>query len=157
MDYLPLALKIKNKCVVVAGGGKVAERKIKFFLRAGAKVRVVSPLATAKIKELARGKKVKWISRKVRGPDLSGAHFIIAATDDFSVNGRIVQWARKRNVPVNVVDNSNLSDFISPAVFSAGKAQVAVYTDGRVPELSRDLKNYLKENWDEFLSYRNRP
>jgi len=57
---------------------------------------------------------------------------------------------------VNVVDRARLSDFISPALLYMPKAIVAIYTEGKDPVLSRDLKNFLKERWDEFLSYRDR-
>ena len=80
-------------------------------------------------------------------------------TDDAYIEGRIHVIAPKVSgtvLKVNVVDNPSLSSFISPAVFRAGGAVVAVYTHGRDPVLSRDIKNFLKEQWDVFLSYRNR-
>ena len=65
-------------------------------------------------------------------------------------------WARKRSILVNVVDDPDLSDFISPAVFRSHNALVTVYSDGKNPVLSRDLKNYLKEQWNDFIAYRDR-
>ena len=42
MDYLPLFAELKERPVLVIGGGEIAVRKIKFLLRAQAKVQVVA-------------------------------------------------------------------------------------------------------------------
>lgn len=157
VKYYPIAVKLKGKRALVAGGGKVAERKALQLLDSGAKLRVVAPDLTPRLEALARSHKIEWSARKVRGPDLKGAALVIAATSDTKANRDVSRWARKLNIPVNVVDKPKSSDFISPAILRKSKALVAVYTDGRDPVLSRDLKNFLKENWDVFLSYRNRP
>lgn len=39
MDYLPLLPNWKQRPVLVIGGGEIAERKIKFLLRAGRRCR----------------------------------------------------------------------------------------------------------------------
>ena len=39
MDYLPLFAELKQRPVLVIGGGEIAERKIKFLLRAQAPVK----------------------------------------------------------------------------------------------------------------------
>ena len=154
--YYPIAMGLRNKRVLVVGGGPVAERKIKTLLKFGARVHVISPSATAAIKRLSKRRNVLWVDRVVRSSDIKGIDIVIAATSDGSVNKKVSRWAREKSILVNVVDDPELSDFISPAVFRASKSVVAVYTHGKDPVLSRDLKNFLKEHWDEFLSYRNR-
>jgi siroheme synthase-like protein len=42
VDYLPLFAELKQRPVLVIGGGEIAERKIKFLLRAQAQVQVVA-------------------------------------------------------------------------------------------------------------------
>lgn len=154
--YYPVALDIKSRPVTVIGGGKVAERKIFGLLGAGADIRVISPDLTSGLKRLEMSKRIKWIRRKVRKDDLRKTRIIIAATDDAGVNKNISKWARKKEAWVNVVDQPVLSDFISTAILRKDKALLSVYTDGRDPVLSRDLKNFLREHWDVFLSYRDR-
>jgi len=156
INYYPIAVKLKNKKALVVGGGAVAERKVKTLITAGACVKVVSPALTPQLKRLAKSGGILWTARTVRRSDLYGAAIVIAATSDNRVNRKVSRWAKERKTPVNVVDNPALSSFISPAVFRAGGAVVAVYTHGRNPVLSRDIKNFLKENWNVFLSYRNR-
>ncbi|MDP2922493.1 MAG: bifunctional precorrin-2 dehydrogenase/sirohydrochlorin ferrochelatase [Candidatus Omnitrophota bacterium] len=154
--YYPIAIKLKDKHALVVGGGQVAARKVKALRQFGVRVRVVSPSLVPALKKLVKSRKIVWLNKKVESSDAKGIDIVIAATSIASINQKISSWAKREGVLVNVVDNTRLSTFISPAVFSKGKAIVAVYTDGRDPALSRDLKNFLKEHWNEFLSYRHR-
>lgn len=156
MNYLPIALNLKGKKVIVVGGGKVAQRKIETLLSAGAKVNLIAPEATAKLRDLAEKRRIKFIERKVKKADISRAVLIIAATNLKTLNKRLSSWAKSESIPINVVDKPFLSDFISPALLQKDQALIAVYTDGKNPVLSRDLKNYLGETWDDFLLFRNR-
>jgi len=155
-EYHPVALRLKGRPAVVIGGGTVSERKTLSLLQSGAKVRVVSPRLTNLLQYLSETKAISWRKGLVREKDLSGASIVIAATNNKDQNSKISSWAGKQNIPVNVVDQPGLSTFISPAVLRFKKAIISVYTDGKDPLLSRDLKNFLKENLDGFLSYRDR-
>lgn len=156
VSFYPISVRLKNKRAIIIGGGPVAQRKVISLMDAGARITVVSPQVTERIALLAKKDRIKWFKHLVRQNDLRGADIVIAATSDIGINKKVSVWARKTGALVNVVDNSKLSDFISPAVLKKQKAIIAVYTDGREPELSRDLKDFLKEHWDEFLSYRDR-
>lgn len=154
--YYPVALRLKGRKVLVAGGGAVAERKIRALLEAGARISVVSPRLTPGLKRLADAGRLRWTENVIRKRDLKGVYLAVAATSDNKANSRISRWAKEAGTLVNVVDAPDLSDFISPAVLRKGGAIIAVYSDGKDPVLSRDLKNFLKEHWDVFLSYRHR-
>ena len=156
MEYYPVAVKVKEIRVLVVGGGKVAQRKVMGLLKAGAKVTVISPKVTIALERLAKRAKLKWLKRKVSKNDIAKARIVIAATNDTLINKNVSFWSKRLSILVNIVDNPSLSTFISPAVFMNGKAIIAVNTNGRDVKLSRDLKNFLKEQWDEFLSYRRR-
>jgi precorrin-2 dehydrogenase / sirohydrochlorin ferrochelatase len=154
MKYYPIAISLKNKKVVIVGGGFVAERKILNLLAGGACVTVISPVLTKTLAALVKKCKIKHVNRIVRHGDIVNADIVIAATSDHAVNKKVSEWSRRAGAWVNTVDNKLSSDFISPAVFQKQKAIVAVYTDGEDPGLSRDLKNFLSKRWDEFLSFR---
>jgi len=155
-EYYPVAIKLKDKITVVVGGGKVAERKVDSLLEAGGRVCLISPDATPGLNQLYEAGRIKWLRKRFNPQDLDSADFVIASTSDPEVNKKIRAWAKKHKILVNVVDQASLSDFISPAILRSGKAIVTVYTDGKDPGFSRDLKNFIKENWDVFLSYRRR-
>ena len=154
--YYPLALDLKSKSVLVVGAGKVAERKIVSLLLSQAKLKVVAPRSTIRLQTLARKRKIKLLRRRFRISDIKSASLVIAATSDKKLNREVCRVSRESGIPVNVVDNPLLCDYICPAVLRKGKALIAVHTDAMEPVLSRDLKNFLKENWSVFLSYRSR-
>jgi len=156
LEYYPVVVKVKGVYVLVVGGGKVAQRKAMGLLKAGARVTVISPTVTTALGRLAKRAELAWLKRKVNRNDIAKASIVIAATNDVLVNKNVSLWSKKQKILVNIVDNPGLSTFISPAVFKSNKAIIAVNSNGRDPELSRDLKNFIKEQWDEFLSYRHR-
>ena len=156
LNYYPFALKLKDERILIIGGGVIAERKIRVLLSANAKITVIAPRITEYLKELVNKSKIIWFRKSVDETDIYGRKIVIAATSDAGINRKISKWCREENIWVNVVDNSYLSNFISPAIINIGKALLAVYTDAKNPVYSRDLKNFLKENWSEFLSYRRR-
>ncbi len=53
MRYYPIFLDLRGQRCVVVGGGRVAERKVKGLLRAGAEVQLVSPTLTPRLALLA--------------------------------------------------------------------------------------------------------
>ncbi len=154
--YYPLALDLKGKSVLVVGAGKVGERKIASLLLSQARVLVVAPKATIRLRTLAKKRKIKLLRRRFRISDIKSSSLVIAATSDKKLNREVCRVSRESGIPVNVVDNPFLCDYICPAVLRKGKAVIAVHTDALDPVLSRDLKNFLKENWSVFLSYRSR-
>lgn len=56
IEPYPLNLLLNNRAVAVIGGGGVAERKVLSLLDTGAKITVIAPKATKKIKSLAAKK-----------------------------------------------------------------------------------------------------
>lgn len=154
--YYPLALRLENKNILVVGGGRIAERKILGLLSVQAKICVVSPNLTSRLQLFVRGGRINWLARKVKRSDLQGKDFIIAATSDKNLNHQVSSWSKASGAWVNVVDDSEYSNYICPAILRKEQGIITVYTQARNPRLSRDLKNYLKEHWDEFLSYRHR-
>lgn len=156
MDYLPIAVKLKGERVIVVGGGHVALRKVQNFLDAGARVHLIAPALHPDVHDLYENGKITWDKKRISKDDIQDAALIVSATDEKEVNEDVSRWAKEEDIRINVVDRPEISDFISPAVLRPGEALVAVYTDGKDPVLSRDLKNFLKEKWNDFLSFRDR-
>ena len=53
MAYFPFYMDVEGMVCLIAGGGKVASRKVSTMLEYGAGVRVIAPEATEEIRELA--------------------------------------------------------------------------------------------------------
>lgn len=113
MAYFPFFVNIAGKEALVAGGGKVAARKVKTLLDFGANVKVVSPEAVPELRKLAESGTVCLFLRKYRPEDLNSAALVIAATGDKKVNRQISRGAQEKLIPVNAVDNPELCTFFS--------------------------------------------
>ena len=62
MDYLPLFASLKNRPVLVIGGGDIAARKILLLRRAEANVRVVAQQLSPELAELANQQWIEWLA-----------------------------------------------------------------------------------------------
>ena len=143
-DY-PVFLCIQDRDCVVVGGGKVAERKVNGLLDAGARVRVVSPGATARVTRLAREGKIELIARPFRKGDLKGAALVFAATDRPAVNREVVAEAASVGALSNVADVSAEGDFVLPSVLERGIMRVAFSTGGASPAYARLIRERLED------------
>ena len=144
MDYFPIFLRLGNEPVLVVGGGEVAARKIDLLLRTAAKVTVVSPELIGSLAEKAAAGVIAHISGEFQPEHLDGMRLAIAATDKHSVNAWVAHQAERRNIPVNVVDDRELSRFIMPAIVDRSPVVVAVGSSGDAPVLTRRLREKLE-------------
>lgn len=145
MRYFPVFLDLREKTCVVVGGGRVAERKVKNLLEAGARVKVISPKLTEPLARLKTREKIVHYPRAYRPKDLEGAFLTIAATDDRAVNEGVFQKATASSIPVNVVDDPAHSSFIVPSVVKRKDLILAISTSGRSPALARLLRQKLEK------------
>jgi precorrin-2 dehydrogenase/sirohydrochlorin ferrochelatase len=157
MRYYPIQLDLRGRLCVVVGGGRVAERKVRTLLRAGASVYVISPEVTPRLALLAAKKKIRLVARAYRTGDLEKSTatrpdglnsrrlaLVFAATNSPSAQAQVRKDAEALGVPVNVADNADASGFIVPATFSQGDLQVAISTSGASPALARQLRRKLQ-------------
>lgn len=144
MDYFPIFLRLAGEPVLVVGGGEVAARKIDLLLRTGAKVTVVAPELLASLADKARIGEIEYIAGEFRPELLDGKRVAIAATDKHAINAWVAHQAERRNIPVNVVDDRELSRFIVPAIVDRSPVVVAVASSGDAPVLTRRLREKLE-------------
>jgi uroporphyrin-III C-methyltransferase / precorrin-2 dehydrogenase / sirohydrochlorin ferrochelatase len=144
MDYLPVFLRVRSQPVLVVGGGAVALRKASWLLKAGARLTVVAPALHPRLAALAARGELAHIGAEFCAAQLGCAVAVVAATADPAVNCAVSLAARARNIPVNVVDDAELSSFIFPAVVDRSPVLVAVSSCGRAPVLARRLRGEIE-------------
>ena len=137
MDYFPVFLDLRGRTALVVGGGPVAARKVHLLLDAGALVRVVAPSLVAELRALVTDAAIEHVDGRFEPDHLRDASLAIAATSHYTVNAEVAAAARARNVPVNVVDDAQLSSFIVPAIVDRSPVVVAIGTGGKSPVLAR--------------------
>jgi len=140
MDYLPLFVDVRDRLIVVVGGGSIAARKVELLLRASARVRLVSPRLDAELAVWRDAGRIDYRPVPFSPPQLDGAALVIAATDDEAVNAEVAVAARERGLWVNVVDDLARSDAIFPAIVDRSPVIVAIGTGGASPTLARRVR-----------------
>ena len=132
---------------MVVGAGRIALRKTRGLLEAGARVTVVAPEHEPEFEELP----VRMVARRFRATDLAGAVLVFAATDDRMTNHRIGVAAKGRSIFANIADSRDECSFVVPARVTRGIVQVAVSTGGENPRLSAELRRKLEDVLDPGL------
>ena len=145
MRYFPALLDLKGKLCVVVGGGRVAQRKVRSLVKAGALVKVISPQISESLFQSEIKGKIVHRPRSFRSDDLRDAFLAIAATDDRATNERVSRLAFRLKIPVNVVDDPAHSSFILPSMVEQGDLLVAISTSGQSPALAKLLRQRLQK------------
>ena len=110
------------------------------LLRTDAQITVFGPDPDPDILSWHRDGALRHDGRHVEGTDLEGAALLYCVSDDPEEDARAAALARRRRVPVNIVDNLEDSDFITPAIVDRDPLTVAIGTEGTAPVLARNLK-----------------
>lgn len=148
MSALPIVLEGSAVSALVVGGGRVAARKVRALVGAGARVHVVAPTIVDDIEALATTNTALRITRsRYEVEHLGDATLVIAATNDPAVNAAVAADARAARRLVNTVDRPELGDFISPAVHRCGDLVIAV-TAGGVPNASARIRDSIGRKID---------
>ena len=148
-QLFPLFADLRDRPVLVVGGGTVAERKVEALLQAGARPRVGAPALGERLRQWREQGRLDWFAGEFREVWLDEAWLVIAATNDPATNRAVAAAAARRRVLANVVDDAELSSFQVPAVVRRGALQVAVSSGGAAPMLARHLRQQLETWLDE--------
>jgi siroheme synthase-like protein len=158
MSLLPIFVKLRDRLVVVVGGGAIAEGKVEGLFAAAARVRVVSPQVTPAIAQWVADGKMEWKAKTFGPPDLDGAFLVIAATSAPGVNEAVFSEADARGILCNAVDDIEHCHFYYGSVVQRGDLQIAISTNGKSPALAQRLRLQLEkqfgpeyELWLEWL------
>lgn len=154
MSYFPIYMNIKNEDkVLLIGGGKVALQKLKVLIDNQINIHLVAEQVDLSIYEYLSGYEnsetaVEMELAEYREELLSDDYsFVIAATNDRELNSRIAAASKKRNIPVNVVDDPELSTFIFPSIIKRGDLVIGISSSGKAPAVTQ----YYKERFSQQL------
>ncbi|URJ31922.1 siroheme synthase CysG [Blochmannia endosymbiont of Camponotus modoc] len=144
MEYLPIFIDLKNRPVLVVGGGTVAARKIQMLQRAGATITIVAPALCTELKKFLITQNISWISKNFQPIMLDKVILVIVATNDSKLNTLIYQNAEKHNILINTVDDKNKCSFIFPAIVDRNPILIGISSCGKAPILVRILREKLE-------------
>ncbi len=151
MRYFPLFVDLRDRLVVIVGGGPVAERKFELIATSGARLRLVAPTLTARLAAARDAGRLQHLARGFAPADLDGSRLAVAATDEPAVNRAVASAAEARGILVNVVDDLESSAAILPAIVDRSPVVVAISTQGSSPALARRLRTQVEAVVDGSL------
>lgn len=146
MAYFPFMIQLDDKKCLVAGGGRVAHRKVRQLLEFGASVKVVAPDICDEIYLIQEPHRLFIEKRKLMESDIEDQDVVILATNDSEMNSRFAAMCKERKILVNVVDVKKDCGFYFPAVIKQDEVVISVSTGGSSPLLAATIKKDIQEN-----------
>ncbi|CAF9921553.1 MAG: Bifunctional dehydrogenase and ferrochelatase [Alectoria fallacina] len=165
---LILAWQIRNKRVLVVGGGevsplhllsliqqwrltnvcKVAAGRILNVLDADAKVTLISPRDGLNPEVAYRVEKgqVDYRDRKFEPSDLDNVDMVLTAIDDPEASTSIWKLCKEKKIAANIADVPPECDFYFGSVHRDGLLQIMVSTNGNGPKLASIVRKQIAQN-----------
>ncbi len=145
MKHFPVFLNVEGRRIVVSGGTDAAVAKLRLLLKTEAHLEVYAAEADAEIAGWAEAGRLTLVPRALDAGDVAGALLVYGANEDEAEDARVAALGRAAGAQVNIVDNLQDSDFITPAIVDRDPVTVAIGTEGTAPVLARSIKASLEE------------
>ncbi|RJG19952.1 uroporphyrinogen-III C-methyltransferase [Alcanivorax profundi] len=146
MEFLPISWRLQGKRALLVGGGEVALRKGRLLHRSGALVDVVAPDVCAELRQIVAESQGSLRERAFEESDLQSVSLVICATDNKAINAEVARLAGDKGLPVNVVDDPSLGDFIFPAIVDRSPVLISISSSGASPVLARKLRSQIESS-----------
>ncbi|KAL0071336.1 monooxygenase [Marasmius tenuissimus] len=146
---LMLAWQLKDKTVLIVGGGEVASQRLDSVIGTDARMVVLCPQSglnarTRRYIELFP-ERITYHDRTFTGAaELNEVDLVLTAIDDHIQSRDIVELCRQAKIPVNAADIPDLCDFFFGAQIRDGPLQVMISTNGNGPRLSGLMRKKLQ-------------
>lgn len=151
MRHFPIFLDLAGRPVVIAGNGAFALAKLRLLLKTEARLTLHAAAPEPDLEATAAAHGVPLVRREPTAADLAGAALAYGAHAEAAADARLARNARAAGVLVNVVDNLDGSDFITPAIVDRDPVTVAIGTEGAAPVLARAIKADLEATLPQGL------
>lgn len=147
MAYLPAGVNLKDRRVVIIGGGVVATQKVKTLLKYDAEI----TLFALEVCDEIKAESVTFHENVAYSASLlEGADIVYGATDKRELNRQIGEDGRKAGALVNVVDDPLNCDFVSPAIHQTEEVSIAVTSNAKNVYSSIVMRNHIRDLLEKF-------
>ncbi|KAK6507543.1 Bifunctional dehydrogenase and ferrochelatase [Arthrobotrys musiformis] len=146
---LILAWQVRNKPVLLVGGGNVAATRLVHLLNADALITLICPPSGLHPETAYRLKThpITYIPRTFEPQDLSTTYsLVLTAIDDPIASTEIYTLCKGMNIPVNVADVPPECDFYFGSVHRDGPLQIMVSTGGNGPKLAAMIRRKVADS-----------
>lgn len=144
MNHFPVFLATNGRRIVLSGGGDAALAKLRLLLKTEAQIAVYAPDPAPEIENWATAQRLTLHRRTLQPGDAKGAALVYAADEDATQDARTAEIAKADGALINIVDDLENSQFITPAIVDRDPVTIAIGTEGAAPVLARALKADLE-------------
>jgi precorrin-2 dehydrogenase/sirohydrochlorin ferrochelatase/precorrin-6A/cobalt-precorrin-6A reductase len=130
-SWFPFFTKISGKNITVVGAGKIAGRRIKTLMNFDCNVTVIAEEALSEVIQWEEEHRLTLRRKRWEPEDICSADYVLAATNDSSINHEIYLECKNRGISINVADNKDKSDFYFPGIIRKNGVTVGVTADGK--------------------------
>lgn len=139
--FYPLCIEMKNKAVLIIGGGEIGLHKAEILAKTGADITLIAPDRLNGWEALP----VIWRRETYGGQSLDGYFLVICATDDPVLNGEVAGECKKRGILCDNTSAGQSGDLLFPAVVQKGGYTAAVTSNGQTPFLTKKIKGEIEK------------
>ena len=140
MRHYPVYVDLRDRTVVVSGAGDVAVAKLRLLMKTEVRIEVYGAEPVRQVRDWTREGRIVLVERRIEPSDAAGAVLVYGANGDSDEDARAAAIGRAAGALVNIVDNLEDSDFITPAIVDRDPVTVAIGTEGAAPVLARKIK-----------------
>ena len=144
--YFPLFVDIRDKKILIAGGGTIAQRRAETLVKFGACITVIAPVVSEGIKELASQGRLNIQQRPYETGDCQGAWMVLAATDDPQINEQVCREGKEAGALVNNASGRTQCDFYFPGIIKKGEAVIGINAGGRNHKRAKELRIRIEKS-----------
>ena len=153
--WFPLFVNLKNKKVLVIGGGKVAFKKIIKIMEYEADITVIAEnIAEEKLLEL-KNLKIENNRKIENNKDeieklVKEYFFVIATTDNEELNENIAEICDSKGILINNVSSKTKMNSMFGGIVKNDEFQIAISTSGKNCKRSRAMKSEIQKVLDRI-------
>jgi len=151
MDHFPIFIATKTARIILAGGGDAALAKLRLLMKTQAKITVFAAESAPEITQWHAERRLTLVPRAMDYGDAVCAKLFYGANEDDAEDARTAHLAMTCGALVNIVDNLEDSQFITPAIVDRDPVTIAIGTEGAAPVLARAIKADLEERLPQSL------
>lgn len=145
MKTFPMFLQMKDRHVVIVGGGEQAAQKARLILKTEAAITVLAPTLEPELQGMAEAGRLTHQTGPIMPESFANTALVFVATGCPGLDAALHDLAKIAGAVVNVVDQPHLCDAITPSIVDRDPVVVAIGTEGTAPVLARQIKTRVEE------------
>jgi len=144
MSFFPAYFNLKNKKILLVGGGHIALEKLEKLVEFTKDIDVIAKEISENFETFARKHTLSIEKRAYIVGDILPYDVVIVATETVTLHKDIYEESRTTRILVNSVDNTAYCDFIFPSYIKKGDLTISISTSGASPAMAKRLRIYIE-------------